>query len=226
MTTMEAKTFCCFLLFLLPVVTLSTKTDTCEFGEENCRQYEFSTMEELKEKLLNDKELVEYLSKQLENNMEVNINTAVTQDTSETNLKKNGFHKEYNGLWYKYFEEKEKFDVAVCKCKQYEGRLISTGYRDFTIREPLLQTTGGGNTNSFSRFWIGLRRDDTNTSLWNWSDGIQTTNTANIWMTGEPNNDGDGEFCGMNKPSESGDESVNDASCNAKLAYFCEVEIK
>ncbi|XP_077966196.1 uncharacterized protein LOC120335988 isoform X2 [Styela clava] len=221
---MEAKTLCCFLLFLLPVVTLSAKTDTCESGEENCRQYEFSTIEELEEKLLNDKELFEYISKQLENNVEVNINTAVTtQDSSETILTKNGFLKECNGLWYKYFEGKKTFKLAVSQCEQYEGRLISTGYRDFDIRRSLLQTIRG--KNSTSRFWIGLRRDNINTSLWNWSDGIQATNTSDIWIAREPNNRY-GELCGMNKSSVSKNQTVNDLSCNEKLAYFCEVEIK
>nr|XP_039259533.1 alpha-N-acetylgalactosamine-specific lectin-like [Styela clava] len=186
---MEAKTLCCFLLFLLPVGTLSAKTDTCESGEENCRQYEFSTIEELE----------------------------------ETILTKNGFLKECNGLWYKYFEGKKTFKLAVSQCEQYEGRLISTGYRDFDIRRSLLQTIRG--KNSTSRFWIGLRRDNINTSLWNWSDGIQATNTSDIWIAREPNNRY-GELCGMNKSSVSKNQTVNDLSCNEELAYFCEVEIK
>ncbi|XP_077966218.1 C-type lectin-like [Styela clava] len=222
---MVAKTFsCCFLLFLSPAIILSTATDTCESVGEICRQYEFSTIEELREKLENDEELFKYVSKQLENNMKVNINSALTTPT--TLLTQNGFYKECNGLWYKYFKKPKTYEIADDKCRKYNGQLISTGYRDFDIRRSLLGLIHGGNTTLDSEFWIGLRRSNTNTSLWIWKDGIQTTNTSDMWMDKEPNNSDNHEFCGMNKPSTSGNKTVNDVRCDKKFAYFCEVEIK
>ncbi|CAH3140680.1 unnamed protein product, partial [Porites evermanni] len=66
--------------------------------------------------------------------------------------------------------------------------------------------------------WMGLHRDPKDTSRWLWVDGTRATYTN--WRTGEPNNVGENEGCGMIWPASHNWE-WNDGPCSSSLPYIC-----
>lgn len=71
--------------------------------------------------------------------------------------------------------------------------------------------------------WMGLHRDPKDTSRWLWVDGTRATYTN--WGTGEPNNEGGNEGCGVIWPA-SHNWKWNDGVCSSSLPYICETKGK
>ncbi|XP_034531326.1 uncharacterized protein LOC117806483 [Notolabrus celidotus] len=68
-------------------------------------------------------------------------------------------------------------------------------------------------------FWIGLTDVDEE-GTWKWLDGTRLTDS--YWNTGEPNNQGN-EDCAATYPRDNPFFAWNDAPCNFKLKWVCEM---
>ena len=67
--------------------------------------------------------------------------------------------------------------------------------------------------------WIGLQRDLTDSSRWQWVDGSAAFYSH--WLSGEPNNHGDsGEDCVVMNPHIG---TWNDQGCWSSHYYVCEI---
>ena len=68
-------------------------------------------------------------------------------------------------------------------------------------------------------FWLGLRRDTSNTKVFKWNDGSVLSETSfRNWRLGEPNHHGNNEQCVHN----SGGGEWNDLNCNELMNLSCE----
>ena len=68
--------------------------------------------------------------------------------------------------------------------------------------------------------WIGFS-DQKNEGKWKWTNPAATCNKFTKWRRGEPNNSGNKEDCGAIVKSWNG--QWNDAGCNAKYSFVCEI---
>uniref|UniRef100_A0A3Q1J068 C-type lectin domain-containing protein n=1 Tax=Anabas testudineus TaxID=64144 RepID=A0A3Q1J068_ANATE len=128
--------------------------------------------------------------------------------TSYNNLTKERDH----GSFYYMSSSEKSWEESRNDCRQKGTDLViinSSGEQDF-IRGWKKRT------------WIGLTDEQTE-GTWRWVDGTVLT-TPSFWAESEPNNKGD-EDCAEIRHYDS-QNSWNDASCNIRKYWICEISLK
>ncbi|XP_052253161.1 C-type mannose receptor 2-like [Dreissena polymorpha] len=117
---------------------------------------------------------------------------------------------------YRFWDaRKMTWDSAQSTCQAYGGNLVQLNSKEekkWIIEEVSKYPPS-------YEWWIGLRRNQENESLWQWIDGSFRNESNNniLWGSGEPNNFRDSEDCG-----EIWDNLLNDKDCRIPLQSICE----
>ncbi|XP_068754317.1 ZP domain-containing protein-like [Montipora capricornis] len=117
-----------------------------------------------------------------------------------------------NGSCYKVSSTSGNWNAAKSACEAIGSRLAML--KTHAEQQAVWSKVG-------KHVWIGLHRNPKNSPQWLWVDGSQVTDTN--WHSGEPNNYGGNEGCGvMHSSSYPAPGTWYDAPCSSTLPYFCE----
>ena len=128
-----------------------------------------------------------------------------------------GWVSSFHGECFKAIANPLNWFAAKSACEALGSSLAvlnsKVKLRDFSAPAP----TGLG----VNWWWIGLYRDPEEKQRWLWVGGLRIFFTS--WNTGEPNNAGFNEDCGVIiTPSK----KWNDHKCWVRLPYVCEINGK
>ena len=104
----------------------------------------------------------------------------------------------------------------ACSAFDPRARLVSIHQSNKNYVNSLLKASGERD------IWIGLFRQPGRTDTWSWTDGAPVDYTN--WWSGEPNNNGDDEFCVSSYGQHRG--TWNDRNGEDKYPFMCQISLK